>query len=1026
MPSVVAETRARSGSEDAEDRRLAEPPFDEPWRLKGRFFDERRDLDQIPRRLRLQNRQKSPIGLSLVQLEEIGLLGTYESASADADGAVARQRPPELMVVPTAVPVSAARLDPAGAAARAIRAARRRGDVPCDADAARRAMELTSRDKRKLGRDAQPDGDAGLRRQQRRAAAAAQVPPPRRRPLSAAPHEAKRASNRPASASSRVLRPEGWAAPTPDGAAAGARQQQATFESTCNDLDDIVEDDGGGDEGADPFEEHLMRASGTTAEAAPGDADRARDDGSGVASSTNGFFGEFARNERDGRSGRSQRDDAEARGGEWRRGPQEPQDGSDGERTQEPQRRRGRPSARLERTLRALVVARRRTTPRSLQQIFAHFDRRARRAFDARDLLEGLGDLGVEATAAEARDFARRLSRDGARHAGAPLVRFGEFATFVDDADHDALEDDVCKALARRLVPPGPADDGDAELPPDADDGEVAALEAALGAAFGARSSVDRRAFARGLAQLGLDLDARRAHRLVVRFDCDGDGACSPRALGLMVLRSRAWADGAALARARRGAAAEAGVAAELRARSGRWPDGLTADLASAARALGLRVFSDRDLLWIARDAARGPLPPGWAAAHDGAGRTFYHDRSGASRWARPVAERYELLALEAQRTALSRRRAAAPRRPRRDADDADADKASRGRDDATLASAGDGAFLRPGARPKSASPLFMSGDRTAQAAAEARARPRPASATPKVPSHPPVAPAAGDDSLLESDDDNDARDGDARDDDLDDDAAETARQPSSNDLRVDDVSLASQRDDPALSLRDDPQQPDAGYAAAAEGDAVARRAVRGYDDEAGYDDGDDADAAAGIVDEDAADRAPWDGGRDSDRRREPATCGNHARQSDAAGTWQPSGDAPPPPDGDAPPRRNKVVQILEDLRARVRALEASTPAPDDARRPSERRRTVPQRQMQRDRARPASSSGSRKAPEDPPPPGGGAPPTASRTTDYNTAAETCTAPPRLVPHQPPTAAAGGRRPASAKPAAKGGVIVFL
>ena len=53
-----------------------------------RVSESRRDLDQIPRSQRLQKRQKSPIGLSLVQLEEIGLLDPRGDGAARSPAAV--------------------------------------------------------------------------------------------------------------------------------------------------------------------------------------------------------------------------------------------------------------------------------------------------------------------------------------------------------------------------------------------------------------------------------------------------------------------------------------------------------------------------------------------------------------------------------------------------------------------------------------------------------------------------------------------------------------------------------------------------------------------------------------------------------------------------------------------------------------------------------------------------------------------------------------------------------------------------
>ena len=62
----------------------------------GSLHETRKVLDQVPRSRRLVARQQSPIGLSLVQVEDIGLLaGSAEdgapAAAADPEAAVARE-----------------------------------------------------------------------------------------------------------------------------------------------------------------------------------------------------------------------------------------------------------------------------------------------------------------------------------------------------------------------------------------------------------------------------------------------------------------------------------------------------------------------------------------------------------------------------------------------------------------------------------------------------------------------------------------------------------------------------------------------------------------------------------------------------------------------------------------------------------------------------------------------------------------------------------------------------------------------
>jgi hypothetical protein len=125
---------------------------------------------------------------------------------------------------------------------------------------------------------------------------------------------------------------------------------------------------------------------------------------------------------------------------------------------------------------------------------------------------------------------------------------------------------------------------------------------------------VSRRAFARGLRAVGLEaLSDGDVRRLVARFDTEHDGRCSAARFAKMVRRSPEWRENAWLRRVRLAAAREADVACDAARRcGGRWANGLDEALVEACRTLGLRVFTDADLAWIALDALEAPLPTGW------------------------------------------------------------------------------------------------------------------------------------------------------------------------------------------------------------------------------------------------------------------------------------------------------------------------------------------------------------------------------------------------------------------------------
>ncbi|KAH8050842.1 Guanylate-binding protein [Aureococcus anophagefferens] len=488
-PRNASQPRSRSvGPMAAPDEPEAESTDDREAYKSSGVSTARRDLDQIPRSQRLQKRQKSPIGLSLVQLEEIGLLDYDEDERPRSDDAP--DAAPESAAPAAPEPPQADDAPPTSVSAPASpkRHASGSSDDAADESAASpRDMDRRSRTVRLETRSREPADAPGKQRtnghRSSKASSSFVAQDKRRaRPRSAVPRERGKAGPRPQSAYPRVLRPEGWAAPAKALGAAGP----------SSDLDDIVEHDD--DDGElDAFE-----------------------------------------------------------------GPHE--------------------------TLEPATATRRASGP----GIFAHFDRRVRKCFDARDLLEGLVDLGVGATLGDARALVRRFCRDAPDDASQLAVHLGDFAVFVDDPDHDAFERDVCEAVAKRRPP------------------------RVLRAAFGDEPRVSRRAFARGLRAVGLEaLSDGDVRRLVARFDTEHDGRCAAR-FAKMVRRSPEWRENAWLRRVRLAAAREADVACDAARRcGGRWANGLDEALVEACRTLGLRVFTDADLAWIALDALEAPLPTG-------------------------------------------------------------------------------------------------------------------------------------------------------------------------------------------------------------------------------------------------------------------------------------------------------------------------------------------------------------------------------------------------------------------------------
>jgi hypothetical protein len=201
---------------------------------------------------------------------------------------------------------------------------------------------------------------------------------------------------------------------------------------------------------------------------------------------------------------------------------------------------------------------------------------------------------------------------------------YGDFASFITDPHYSELQARVHAQLAQQLVALG-------------------STHFRLSAAFSA-PTLSQRTFLAGLAALGLQLGARDAQRLLVRFalppGSEPDSAtgalladrnvsaavvtpgqrCDTQRFVAAAAASQQWRT--ALQHASAAAAAAREAESELRAQ--RSPltavptavstagNGLSIELVRMAQCLGMRVHTDADLLWIAEAALNAPLPDGW------------------------------------------------------------------------------------------------------------------------------------------------------------------------------------------------------------------------------------------------------------------------------------------------------------------------------------------------------------------------------------------------------------------------------
>jgi len=148
-------------------------------------------------------------------------------------------------------------------------------------------------------------------------------------------------------------------------------------------------------------------------------------------------------------------------------------------------------------------------------------------------------------------------------------------------------------------------------------------------------------AFTAALRRLGLrDLTPPDINRLVTRFDLHGQGTtCSASRFVRMVESGDAWQHAEA-ALAHQEVAAEEAALLRMQLKKQVYQPGtaLNEEMIATAEYLGIKVISERHLLWIVRDALNAPLPAQWVVLKDSKGKAFYYNRtSNQSRWDHPL-----------------------------------------------------------------------------------------------------------------------------------------------------------------------------------------------------------------------------------------------------------------------------------------------------------------------------------------------------------------------------------------------------
>lgn len=281
-------------------------------------------------------------------------------------------------------------------------------------------------------------------------------------------------------------------------------------------------------------------------------------------------------------------------------------------------------------TLRDIILARYRRG-RGLQEIFQHFDRDGKRFFDTNDFIQATADLRIETSERVANIAIAQMAVDGIDR-----VSFGEFKVFVLDADNKLLELNVQEQLASLFEQQGREyQSWMCEVFWSDDENASESRVSAKSDKGQSQGFVSKSTFIGTLRKIGLVLTSAEVARLVDRFDIHGTDQCSATRFVRMVQLSPAWKHAEAVLHYQDQAMQEGQT---LRRGAEHQVPHLSEELISMCEYLGICVLSEQNMIWIASDALKAPLPVNWTAQKDSHGRTFFYNRlTGQSRWEHPL-----------------------------------------------------------------------------------------------------------------------------------------------------------------------------------------------------------------------------------------------------------------------------------------------------------------------------------------------------------------------------------------------------
>ena len=284
-------------------------------------------------------------------------------------------------------------------------------------------------------------------------------------------------------------------------------------------------------------------------------------------------------------------------------------------------------------TLREIIMTRYRRG-KSLLEIYGHFDRDGKQYFDANDFIIATADLKIETSNRVANIAINLIAIDGY-----DKVSFGEFKVFVLDSDHKLLEMNIQEQIAQFLEQKGREyqsymidmfwsedDSNDIDNNHNYNNNRIHRKHQQNENEF-----LSRNRFINSLQKIGLILTSTEESRVADRFDIHGNDMCCISRFIHMIQNSRAWKHAEQVLAFQDEAIEEAiFLRQQLKLGQKHISDSdlpqISEELISMCEYLGIRVLSERNMIWIAADALKAPLPINWTAQKDSNGRIFFYN----------------------------------------------------------------------------------------------------------------------------------------------------------------------------------------------------------------------------------------------------------------------------------------------------------------------------------------------------------------------------------------------------------------